>query len=125
MRAGLALVLVVVTACFAIVAEPALANEPSGKEDSPVSPLLQQFIEQRKNPSAKIPSPSEGSAVVRLLSDSEVVSEYAHAADETASEQDSSGDPVRFDSSARCRSTSTSRTPRTRPCGRFVTWAPR
>ena len=93
----------VTLACLAVSLATVFADGPpaqAGKQNSPVSPLLQQFIEQREDASGQSGSQADSDTVTRSLSDSDVTSKYAAASTTDAS--DSSGtkdDPVRFDSS--------------------------
>ena len=90
-------------ACLAVSLAPVFADDPpsqAGKGGSPVSPLLQQFIEQREGASGQGGQPSPSDAVTRSLSDGDVTSKYAAAsATATSGSSDSQNNPVRFDSS--------------------------
>ena len=92
-----ALISLAALAAFAILATPAFADEPPGKQDSPVSPLLRQFIEQREETGGQGAQPSSGDTAARSLSDSDLLTKYAAVA--TSGSAESQDDPVRFDSS--------------------------
>ena len=80
-----------------------LADEPpaeTGKEDSAVSPVLQQFIDQRESTATQHSPQLSGDAVTRgQYAGSGATTKDAPASDSTPPEQDTKGDPVRFDSS--------------------------
>ena len=95
-----ALIALAALAAFALQATLTFADEPPGKQDSPVSPLLQQFIEQREDAAGQGGSPPEGGAVIRSPPDSDANTKEAEARATTASgTSESQDDPVRFDSS--------------------------
>ena len=74
---------------------------PLAKEDSPVSPLLQQFIDERQQASTQKGTQSPGEQTLRGL-DSQTTSEDSKADSTTPPSDGPSGsvyDPVRFDSS--------------------------
>ena len=96
----LALFLMLVAAWLATASTSVFASDPPGKQDSPVSPLLQQFIDQREDTAARGSQQSDNGAFTRSLSEGGVVAKYAAASTNTdAGSSDSSDDPVRFDSS--------------------------
>ena len=80
-----------------------LADEPpaeTGKEDSAVSPVLQQFIDQRESTATQHSPQLSGDAVTRgQYAGSGATTKDAPASDSTPPEQDTTDDPVRFDSS--------------------------
>ena len=80
-----------------------LADEPpaeTGKEDSAVSQVLQQFIDQRESTATQHSPQLSGDAVTRgQYAGSGATTKDAPASDSTPPEQDTKGDPVRFDSS--------------------------
>ena len=80
-----------------------LADEPpaeTGKEDSAVSQVLQQFIDQRASTATQHSPQLSGDAVTRgQYAGSGATTKDAPASDSTPPEQDTKGDPVRFDSS--------------------------
>ena len=85
---------------LAIYASPVFAQDPPGKQDSPVSPLLEQFVDQHEEVSGQGSQPSGSEALTRSLSDSDVATKDAGASADTGSgSSESRDDPVRFDSS--------------------------
>ena len=93
----------VTLACLAVSLAPVLADDPpaqAGKGDSAVSPLLQQFIEQRQDAIGQGSQPSASDAVTRSLSPSDVTTKDAAASATVGSGSSEATDaPVRFDSS--------------------------
>ena len=77
---------------------PAFADDPPGKQDSPVSPLLQQYIEQRQSASGQSGQQPSGDSVTRSLPGSDAASKFAAiGATEDSGTSDTTDDPVRFD----------------------------
>ena len=91
----------VALACLVLFGTPAFADDPpygAGKQDSVVSPLLQQFIEQRESPAAQGASQQDSGEFTRSLSGG-LTTKDALAAAAAPSKSVASDDPVRFDSS--------------------------
>ena len=89
-------------ACLALISAPVFADDPpkqAGKQDSPVSLILQQFIEQREAGQGQAASQPSGDAVTRGQSDSGTTTKDAPGADSSPPSSDATEDPVRFDSS--------------------------
>ena len=94
------LVVLAALACLAMLAAPAFADDPPGKQDSPVSPLLQEYIEQRQEASGQGGKPTGSDEVTRSLPDSDVTTKFAlSGATDSTGTSDPRDDPVRFDSS--------------------------
>ena len=97
MKTG-ALVLLVAAVCLGFLGAPVFADDPPNKQDSPVSPLLQQFIEQREDTPVQGSQQSDSGAVTRSPFSGDQTGK--NTADTTSSgSSDTSDDPVRFDSS--------------------------
>ncbi len=97
-----AIISLALLACLALAGAPVFAQEPpeeTGKQDSPVSPLLQRFIDQRETTSAEADTQSDSGAVTRSQSGDGLTTKDAPAADSAPSKSDTTDDPVRFDSS--------------------------
>ena len=97
-----AIISLALLACLALAGAPVFAQEPreeTGKQDSPVSLLLQRFIDQRETTSAEADSQSDSGAVTRSRSGDGLTTKDAPAADSAPSKSDTTDDPVRFDSS--------------------------
>ena len=91
----------VALACLVLFGTPAFADDPpygAGKQDSVVSPLLQQFIEQRESPAAQGASQQDSGEFTRSLSGG-LTTKDALAAAAAPSKSGATDDPVRFDSS--------------------------
>ena len=91
----------VALACLVLFGTPAFADDPpygAGKQDSVVSPLLQQFIEQLESPAAQGASQQDSGEFTRSLSGG-LTTKDALAAAAAPSKSVASDDPVRFDSS--------------------------
>ncbi len=89
-------------ACLVLTSAPVFADDPpeqAGKQDSPVSLILQQFIEQREAGQGQAASQPSGDAVTRGQSDSGTTTKDAPGADSSPPSSDATEDPVRFDSS--------------------------
>ena len=96
----IALITLAALAAFVLLGAPVFADEPPGKQDSPVSLLLLQFIEQREGAAAQSGSQPEDGAVTHSLPDSDATTKEAEVGATTASgSSESQDDPVRFDSS--------------------------
>ena len=93
----------VTLACLAVSLAPVFADDPpaqAGKEDSAVSPLLQQFIERRHDAAGQGRQPSASDAVTRSLSSSDVTTKDVAASGTVGSGPSEARDaPVRFGSS--------------------------
>ena len=95
----IALVALALFAVFVAFSPPAFADDPPGKQDSPVSPLLQQYIEQRQSASGQSGQQPSGDSVTRSLPGSDAASKFAAiGATEDSGTSDTTDDPVRFDS---------------------------
>ena len=113
-----ALITLVALACLAVFGTPVLADEPSaesGKQDSVVSPLLQQFIQEREGSGEQRRPQPASDGVVRGQSaggdattkdvpgsiggDATTKDAPGSASSSPTSKASSTGDPVRFDSS--------------------------
>ncbi len=97
-----ALFLLLVMAWLAVAGSPAFADDPAaevGKDDSPVSPLLQQFILERETTSTQqSPQPDSGAVTRGQSAESSATTKDAPGSDSSSS-TNSSDDLVRFDSS--------------------------
>ena len=76
----------------------AFADDPPGKQDSPVIPLLQQLIKEGEDTAIQGSQQPVGDAVTRPLQNDYLVAKYATESS-SAGFSDSSDVPVRFDSS--------------------------
>ena len=88
--------------CFGAVAFPVQAQEPpqqTGKEDSPVSPVLRQFIEERETSSVQSDAQSEIRSVTRSQPGDGRITRDVPTASGEQPESGTTGDPVRFDDS--------------------------
>ena len=94
---------VVLAVCLLAAAYPVLAEGPAeetGKQDTPVSPLLREFIEQREAPGAQSDTQPVIDAFARSQSGDGPTTKSASASAESPPDtSDSRDDPVRFDSS--------------------------
>ena len=97
-----ALFLLLVMTWLAVAGSPAFADDPAaevGKDDSPVSPLLQQFILERETTSTQqSPQPDSGAVTRGQSAESSATTKDAPGSDSSSS-TNSSDDLVRFDSS--------------------------
>ena len=94
-----ALVLLAILAGLALVGAPVFADGPpeqTGKEDSVVSPLLQQFIQEREGASDQVARETDSGAVTRSQPGGRLSTKDAPAASGSISSA-SKDDPVRFD----------------------------
>ena len=86
---------------FTLLGTPVFATHPPEKENSVVSPLLQQFIEQHDAAASRTGTQPVTGAVTRSQPGGGLTTKDALAADNTPSESGTTADPVRFDSSGR------------------------
>ncbi len=96
-----ALISLLALACLLLIGPPASADDPpeqTGKQDTPISPLLQQFIDERESAAA----PSGQDDVAKAPSESQPgygsITKDARSSQGKTPRFDTPDDPVRFDS---------------------------
>ena len=96
-----ALIALVALACLAVSSASVFADDPpeqAGKADSPVSPLLQQFILELESTEGRAGERPSCGAVTRSQADAAVTTKAVQGAPGSA-KSEAADDPVQFDSS--------------------------
>ena len=97
-----ALIWLALAACLALLYAPVSADDPpaeTGKLDSPISPLLQQFLEEQESAATQSSKQVARGAFTDSQSGDGPTTEDTKSSQSTPSKSDTSDNPVRFDSS--------------------------
>ena len=102
MKAISLIALLTLVASLVLIGAPASADDPpeqKSKQNSPISPLLQQFIQERESPAAQSSQDDVRKAFTESQSDGGLTTKNAPSSQSATPKTGTSDDPVRFDSS--------------------------
>ena len=102
MKTAALITLLAFVASLLLIGPPVSADDPPeqlGKQDSPISPLLQQYIQDRKNAAVQNNQDDVRKAFTESHSDGGLTTKDAQSSQSATPKTGTSDDPVRFDSS--------------------------